>query len=107
MTFEFKSRYSRALEYLPLLLIKKRFLWQLTTANHFRAWISSDGQNIIYVIQLLKKNRVLKAINICFKNYYARIYFMWFPLTIRICPRDRYEYQGISARLYVNFWRVK
>ena len=43
------------LEYLPLLLIKNVCVIANHSKDHFRAWISSNGRKMIYVVKFWKK----------------------------------------------------
>ena len=94
------------LEYLPLLLIKNVCIIANHSKDHFRAWISSNGRKMIYVIKILKKRiAILNVINICMVEKLARSnLFYVISFIISLSSSRTLLISRSNNRLYANFW---
>ena len=94
------------LEYLPLLLIKNVCVIANHSKDHFRAWISSNGRKMIYVVKILKKRiAILKVINICMVEELVRSnLFYVISFIISLSSSRTLLISRSNNKLYANFW---
>ena len=94
------------LEYLPLLLIKNVCVIANHSKDHFRAWISSNGRKMIYVVKILKKRvAILKVINICMvEELVCSNLFYVISFIISLSSSRTLLISRSNNKLYANFW---